>query len=302
MKVQTLKNDFLQLTTLDYGAINQELLVTDRHGDPVNCVVGFKDPEAYLADHRSLGACVGRFAGRISGSHLSIEDTTYPIHSENGVHLHGGKTGLGRRTFRLKEINQGSNPYVTYEYISPHLEEGYPGEVKVLVTYQLLGKTLRILHEATTDRPTIVNLTNHSYFRLDGESTPDHLQLQVFSEERLETREDLVPTGKLLPVQGTEYDFQRPRSLGTTRLDTPYAVDPGKDPKAIAWSPVSGIRLTVESNQPALVVFTPPDLPAICFETQKYPDAPNHASFPSCLLRPGETYRNESFFRFDLLP
>ncbi len=302
MKLQTIENDHLRLTTLDYGAIVQELLVPDRYGSRVNCVVGYEDPGKYLEDHRFLGACVGRFAGRISGNGIRIGDSYYPIHSDNGIHLHGGMKGLGRRMWKLKEISRGPEPFVTYEYISPHLEEGYPGELKVQVTYALLGNTLRILHEATTDRTTVVNLTNHSYFRLDEEATPDAWWLQVVAGKRLETGEDLIPTGKMLDVSGTEYDFLRPRPLGATRLDTPYAVDPAKDPKAIAWSTESGIRLTVESDQPALVIYTPGDMPSICFETQNFPDAPNHPSFPSSILHPGETYRNESFFRFDLLP
>ncbi|GGD57267.1 aldose epimerase family protein [Muriicola marianensis] len=302
MKLHTVNNEYLQLTTLNYGAIIQELLVPDRNGNLTNCVVGFQDPEDYLKDESFLGACVGRFAGRISGAQLQIGESSYPIDAVGGVHLHGGKKGLGRRMWKVKEFHNGKDPFVTYEYLSPHLEEGYPGELYVQVTYQLLGNALRIYHEATTDRPTVVNLTNHSYFRLDGERSPDHLHLQIFAEERLETEKNLLPTGKLVKVMDTAYDFHSMRPLGSTRLDTPYVFDPDKDPKALAYSPVSGIRLTVESNQPALVVYTPKDLPSICFETQNYPDAPNHSSFPSCILQPGETYRNESFFRFDSLP
>lgn len=302
MEQHTIKNGFLELTTLDYGAIIQKLMVTDRKGRRHNCVAGFEDPGEYLSDRRSFGACVGRFAGRISGSSLKVGNETYPIHSEEGVHLHGGRVGLGRRTWQLRAIRQEENPSITYEYVSPHLEEGYPGKLTVQVTYHLQGNSLRILHQAITDRPTIVNLTNHSYFKLDDAPRPDELQLQINAKQRLETDEKLLPTGKLLEVAGTEYDFCQSRALGATRLDTPYAVEPEKNPKAIAWSAQSGIRLTVESDQPAVVVFTPPDLAAICFETQNYPDAPNQPSFPSPLLNPGETYRNESFFRFDLLP
>ncbi len=302
MNSYRLENGILELVSLDYGAIIQKLVFRDKNGKPHNCVLGFDDPDAYLRDQRSLGACVGRFAGRISGSSLTIGKKNYPIHSENGIHLHGGKQGLGRRIFTLREIQEGGEPSVTYHYLSPHLEEGYPGNLSVEVTYQLLGNTLRILHQARTDRPTVVNLTNHSYFRLDGEEDLNELRLQILGQMRLETSQSLLPTGNLVPVEGTEYDFRNPRTLGNTRLDTPYVVDPQKDPKAIAWSAASGIRLSVSSNQPAVVVYTPEDLPAICFETQNYPDAPNHDTFPSCVLNPGETYRNESLFRFDLVP
>lgn len=302
MKQHTVKNEFLELRTLDYGAIIKNLIFSDREGNLHDCVAGFEVPQDYLADKRSFGACVGRFAGRISGTHLKVGDSSYPIYSENGVHLHGGRIGLGQRTWKVREINEGKDPFITYEYLSPHLEEGYPGNLQIRTTYQLLGSSLRVFHLATTDQPTVVNLTNHSYFRLDKESNKDHLHLQLHAPKRLETRKDLTPTGSLLPVAGTEFDFLKPRKLGSTLLDTPYVVDPEKNPKAIAWSGASGIRLTVESNQPALVVYTPEDLPAICFETQNYPDAPNQPSFPSCILNPGETYQNESFFRFDLLP
>ncbi|QBA64625.1 aldose epimerase family protein [Muriicola soli] len=302
MKQVTIKNDFFELTTLDYGAIVQKLMFRDKQGKPVNCVVGFEDPEEYLEDVRFLGACIGRFAGRISGNHLRLGDKTYPINSEKGVHLHGGKKGLGRRTFNLSEVGKGKEPFVTYEYLSPHLEEGYPGNLKVKVTYQLIGNGLKITHKATTDQLTIVNLTNHSYFRLDQESCPDHLWLQLCCKKRLKTGSGLLPTGELVSVTDTEYDFQKARPLGKTRLDTPYVVDQESKPQVIAWSPVSGIRMQVETNQPAIVVFTPKDLPSICFETQNFPDAPNHTKFPSCLLQPGETYKNESVFSFDLVP
>jgi aldose 1-epimerase len=301
LELQELQNEYLELVTLDYGAIIQKLIFRDKHGKTQNCVLGFDDPQAYLQDRRSLGACIGRFAGRISGSTLKVGKTYYPIHAENGMHLHGGKQGFGRRTFTLKEKRGGDEPSITYQYFSPHLEEGYPGNLHVEVTYQLLGSTLRILHEARTDQDTVVNLTNHSYFRLDGARDLGNIQLQIMGQKRLETTASLLPTGRLLPVEGTEYDFRSPRPMGATLLDTPFAVEPRKDPKAIAWSTASGIRLSVSSNQPAVVVFTPEDLPAICFETQNYPDAPNYDAFPSCVLKPGETYRNESFFRFDLV-
>jgi aldose 1-epimerase len=302
LKQVSINNGLIQLTSLNYGAIIQKLVLKDKQGKAINCVAGFDSPEAYLKDTGSFGACVGRFAGRIAGAELIIDNTSYPIYQENGVHLHGGKQGLGRRHWSVKEVHQGENPFITYEYLSPHLEEGYPGNLLVQVTYQLLRNSLKVSHRAKTDKTTVVNLTNHSYFRLDDEETSDHWQLQINSSHRLQTKANLLPTGKLIPVEDSAYDFRTHRALGRFRLDTPYVTDAGKNPKALAWSLVSGIRISVESNQPAIVVYTPEDLAAICFETQNYPDAPNHPSFPSSLLHPGETYLNESTFRFDLLP
>ncbi len=233
---------------------------------------------------------------------LVLVKTSYPIFEEDGVHLHGGKQGFGRRFWKLIDHSAVADPYVAYQYISPHLEEGYPGQVIVTVTYQLLGNTLKILQKATTDRPTIVNLTNHSYFTLDEEATINDLVLQIESEKRLDTDENLLPTGHIELVENTKFDFRQPKRIGNLRLDTPYVVDPSKKPLAIAHSLRSGIQLSVSSNQPALVVYTPEDLAAICFETQNYPNAPNQPAFPSSVLLPGETYINESFFTFDLVP
>ena len=302
MQQVTINNGLISLTTLDYGAIIQKILFPDKNGRQHNCVVGFEAPEDYLKDDRFLGACIGRFAGRMSKGHFQIGETTYPIFEEDGVHLHGGQQGLGRRFWKLKDHSEEADPFITYQYISPHLEEGYPGNLTVSVTYQLLGNTLKVLHKAITDRPTIVNLTNHSYFTLDEQDTLDDLVLQIRSEKRLGMDEKLLPTGSIELVENTTLDFRQPKRLGTVRLDTPYVMDPAKKPMATATSLSSGIQLSVHSNQPALVVYTPEDLAAFCFETQNYPDAPNQPAFPSALLLPGETYVNESFFTFDLVP
>jgi aldose 1-epimerase len=298
----TINNAHIRLTTLDYGAIIQKILVSDKNDQPHNCAVGFKDHEDYLTDQHFFGACVGRFAGRISRGHFKIGNTTYPIYEHHGVHLHGGQKGLGRRFWKLIDQSDKHNPYVTYQYESPHLEEGYPGNVRVTVTYQLIENTLKILHQATTDQPTVVNLTNHTYFRVDDAATPDDLILQIRSEKRLLTDEKLLPTGEISLVENSAFDFRKPKTIGDLRLDTPFVVAPSQENLAMVHSKRSGIQLSVRSNQPALVVYTPKDLPAICFETQNFPDAPNQPSFPSSILLPGETYRNESFFTFHLVP
>ncbi|MGB5700229.1 aldose epimerase family protein [Muriicola sp.] len=302
MQQVTINNAHIRLTSLDYGAIIQKIFVTDKNGNPHNCAVGFEATEDYKTDQRFLGACVGRFAGRISKGHFNIGNTSYPIYEHHGVHLHGGQKGFGRRFWKLRDHSDGKEPHVTYQYKSPHLEEGYPGNLIVSVTYQLLENTLKILHQATTDQPTVVNLTNHTYFRLDDAARQEEWILQIRSDKRLHTDEKLLPTGEIVPVANTAFDFRQPKKIGDLRLDTPFVVNPAQEALAMAYSPRSGIQLSVRSDQPAVVIFTPPDLPAICFETQNFPDAPNQPSFPSCLLLPGETYRNESFFTFHLVP
>lgn len=295
----TIKNDFLSLKVLNYGARIQELLFRDKDGAWQNTVVGFSKPEQYLEDPISLGACVGRFAGRISGGGFTLDGEFYPIYSEDGVHLHGGQEGFANKYWEVKEVHQGDDPFVKLNYISPHQEEGYPGKLEVTLTYQLKGSTLRIIHEAFTDQHTIVNLTNHSYFRLDSSTEISHYKLQLGSEQFLDTHPNLLPTGGLNNVQGTDFDFRKPKNIGNTLMDTPFALHSSF--VAEAYSPISGIRMRVKSNQPAVVVYTPPAFAGICFETQNFPDAPNIASFPSSALKPGDKYRNESEFAFDLV-
>ena len=299
MQQVSIKNDFLSLKVLNYGARIQELLFRDKDGTWQNTVVGFDEPERYLKDPISLGACVGRFAGRISGGGFSLDGEFYPIYNENGVHLHGGKDGFANKYWEVKEVQQGDDPFVKLSHISPHLDEGYPGNLEVTLTYQLQGATLKIIHEAVTDQHTIVNLTNHSYFRLDPSSKISHYQLQLGSEQFLETHPNLLPTGRLSSVQGTNFNFREAKKIGNTLMDTPFALHSSF--VAEVFSPLSGIRMRVRSNQPAVVVYTPPAFAGICFETQNFPDAPNMASFPSSALKPGDKYLNESEFAFDLV-
>ncbi|MCX2720447.1 aldose epimerase family protein [Lentiprolixibacter aurantiacus] len=300
MEQVSIKNDYLSLKVLNYGARIQELLFRDKSGNWQNTVVGFEDPEEYLHDAISLGACVGRFAGRISSGGFTLDDVFYPLYNEKGVHLHGGKEGFARKFWEIREVHEGEDPFVKLAYTSPHLEEGYPGRLQVLVTYQLIKGNLRISHEAITDRNTVVNLTNHSYFKMDEEPNISHYLLQLGCRQYLETHSNLLPTEKLLDVYGTAFDFQQSRAIGETRFDTPLVLH--TDFAGSVYSPVSGIRMRVTTNQPAVVVYTPPSFAGICFETQNYPDAPNISTFPSSLLKAGESYLNQSVFTFDLLP
>lgn len=165
----------------------------------------------------------------------------------------------------------------------------------------LLGNSLKIIHKAITDRPTVLNLTNHSYFQLDSSEEINHYNLRLDCDSYLETKPDLLPTGRILDIQGAPFDFRETRAIGETRFDTPFLVRSGSNTVASVFSDISGIRLTVSSNQPAVVVYTPLEFAAICFETQNAPDAPNFNNFPSSRLNPGETYTNEAIFTFDLV-
>jgi aldose 1-epimerase len=215
------------------------------------------------------------------------------------VHLHGGKEGFFKKIWNIKEVVHGEQPKIVLSYISPHMQEGYPGTLEAVVAYCLSGNTLIIDHKATTDRSTVVNLVNHSYFILDDARDIGHYQLQLNCREYLETHKNLLPTGKILPVDGTPYDFLEPRPLGPFLLDTPFVIARGKRDAAFLYSSNSGIGMRVRTNQPGIVVYTPPGFAGICFETQNFPDAPNQPHFPSSVLEPGERYHNRSEFIFE---
>ena len=297
----TIKNSHISLTALEYGAVIQKLIVKDKNNTPVNVVTSLDVPEEYLNDRISLGATVGRFAGRISGGSFMLDGARYNLYEEAGVHLHGGQQGFGRKYWKILEVNHHEDPSVVFGYVSPHMEEGYPGELQAKITYALHKKALHITHEAITDRPTVVNLTNHSYFKLDNATDINELFLQLNCPSFLQTDHRLLPTGTILTVENTDFDFRKGKKIEDTRMDTPFIRNNSSPMIGQIVSAASGISMKIYSNQPAVVIYTPLEFPAICFETQNYPDAPNFSHFPSSVLRPGERYLNTAIFEFDLL-
>ncbi|WP_394749808.1 aldose epimerase family protein [Spongiimicrobium salis] len=301
MNQVTIKNDHISLTVLDYGAIIQKMQIKTPQGTYIEGVLGYEDPENYLIDPFFLGACVGRYAGRISDGGFTLNGKKYPLSTENDVHLHGGKSGFSKKFWTIDQVEQGPTPYISLSYLSAHLEEGYPGNLKVKITYKLVRNELHIIQEAYTDETTVVNLTNHSYFSLDPHPAIAHYQMKLESSHILETDDRLLPTGKQIPVNDSQYDFRQERKIGNTRLDTPFVLDKVQKETISVASQKSGLSMQIKTNQPAVIVYTPNKLPGICFETQNFPDAPNNASFPSSVLHPGETYNNTSIFKFGFI-
>ena len=312
----------MTLEVLNYGASILSLKVPDKHGKLTNVVAGLISPQAYaekpyLDNSICLGASVGRYAGRISKGSFSIEKTDYPLYHEDGVHLHGGKTGFDKKYWTLEKADHALNPSITLSYFSKDMEEGYPGNLQASVTYQLKeDNTLKITYKANTDKTTVVNLTNHAYFNLNGEgSVLDH-QLKINSHQNLEVHENLIPTGKILNSTAGRFDFNTLSKINRadfTGFDDTFILDADQDLKAQLISEKTGLKMSVYTNQPAMVVYTPKvfsealsfyenaeykNYPAICFETQNYPDAPNNAHFPSAILAPGDDYINQTEFKF----
>ncbi|MGB5403576.1 MAG: aldose epimerase family protein [Robiginitalea sp.] len=302
MKQVTVKNKHLSLEVLEYGAIIRKLKFRTRANSWTDVNVSLESTQDYLNDTLAIGACVGRYAGRLSGGNLELDGKYYPLTHTEGITLHGGDRGFSRQYWNLQSATESpEKSEVTLTYRSGHLEEGFPGILDVTVTYTLLENVLIIRHEATTDRPTVVNLTNHTYFKIDSQPLISHYQLQINALNRAETNSRRLPTGQLPGVASTTYDFLEERPLGDFKMDTPFLLDSNRDFAARLTSAVSGIRLTVHTNQPGLVVYTPEGFAGICFETQNLPDAPRFDHFPDARLNPGETYVNESHFVFESL-
>ena len=309
-----------KLQVLNYGAALFRLEFLMSNGEYLNVLVSPEKPEDFLSQayhlrNQCFGASVGRFAGRISHGHFNLNGEKYPLYTEDGVHLHGGKRGFTYKFWNIEEVTKHPNPSVRLSYLSEDGEEGYPGNLQVSVTYTLTEEDeVKIEYTAVTDTDTIVNLTNHAYFNLNGGGNiKDHL-MQLKAEEVLAVDEDLMPTGEFQKVRDTWMDFTSLRPIGEATLDDVYVLAEAdtEGERMILKGSESGISLHIESNQPAVVVYIPEKLPddwnyqteiakskpSVCLETQNFPDAPHYAHFPSSVLRPGEVYRNKIKWAF----
>jgi len=331
MQLFNLQNKNIALSLTNLGAAIQTLCVPDRVGRPVNVVAGFNDISRYGDNPDYLGCIVGRCVNRIDSGRLRIDGTTYQLTlNEDGNHLHGGFEGFSKKVWTVKE---STNHSLLLEYYSPDGEEGYPGNLHVTVHYALKDNALEIRYTAETDKPTPVNLTNHTYFNLTGFTDPlvTNHELKVNAREYSEKNLRNLPTGRLLPVADTPLDFKNPQCIGKNidafprdhGYDHNFVLDRPHDgptlraagavPAAELYDPTSGRLLTVFTDQPCLQVYTanwwtgaakgPQGVDyvqhgAVALETQNFPDAPNHGTFPSGILRPGSLYKSTTIFEF----
>ena len=313
----------------NYGLIITEVWAPDRKGQPANVVLGFDTLDRYLKGHPFFGAIAGRVANRIGKGTFTIDGQTYQLAVNNGPnHLHGGNVGFDKKLWKVEGYElTPTQASVQFSYLSPDGEEGYPGNLKNLVTYTLnQDNELRIDYRATSDRATPINLTNHSYFNLAGKGAIDPQVAQIFASKYTLTDDGLIPTGELAPVKGTALDFTSPKPFGagiqSTGLKPPgydhnFVLDSGGGRKTLAarvTDPASGRVLEVETDQPGIQLYTANHFPAdgyecngglkfpphgaFCLETQNFPDAVNKPKFPKAVLRPGETYETTTTFRF----
>lgn len=313
----SIKNTLLELETTPWGASMTGLWLKNAGGKRINVIYGYKEEDMYRINLPFLGATCGRYAGRIADHAFTIDDTTYYLESDGEVHLHGGPRTLGRQKWTLKEIHQGTHPFVVYTIKSAHLDGGYPGNLEVEAQFTLEENRLKISYRAHSDRDTFLNLTNHNYYNLEGGGNVRAHLLMVNADTYLETGPMLLPTGKQIPVEGTALDHRRAKSLDKTFTevipDNTFVLNEKGKEAASLYAPGSGILMKVFTNQPGLVVYTPEFLPetqyknsppgkysSVCLEAQQFPNAPNEPGFPSALLKKGDTYRNEIILEFSV--
>ncbi len=305
---------------LDYGATVQSLLIPDARGVPVDVVLGYDTAADYEAGGCFLGATIGRVGNRIGGARFSLNGETYSLAKNNGDnHLHGGTRGFDKRMWRMA-AQDGS---LLCERLSPDGEEGYPGNLSVRVTFTLTdGNALRIQYDADTDRDTLVSLTNHSYFNLNGSGSALGHRLQINAERFCENDALCLPTGRLLSVAGTPFDFRAEKEVGAEihtdhiqlrrfgGYDHNYVLSSAR--AAILTGEKSGIRMTVETDLPGMQLYSANALTeqkgknggtmgphgALCLETQLFPNAMNCWGFPSPVLRAGRRLHSETSFVF----
>lgn len=311
---------------IDFGALLTELHVPDKDGTLGDVVLGCTSVEDYATISPYFGCTTGRYANRIALGKFTLGGVEYTLATNNAPnHLHGGVVGFNKVMWQAEGFTAADGVGIRFTYRSAHLEEGYPGNLNTLVTYTLGNdNSLRIDYEATTDRPTVLNLTHHSYFNLAGQGNGDILDhvLTLAATQYTPTDDTLIPTGEIAQVRGTNLDFTKPTAIGKRiakvegGYDLNYVLDDqSSDLKFAARveEPTSGRTMEVWTTEPGIQFYTGNFLDGtitgkegkvyqkhygFCLETQVYPDSPNHPDFPSCVLRPGETYTHTCVYKF----
>ncbi|PKD16644.1 aldose epimerase [Salegentibacter salinarum] len=318
--VNLINNHGSELQVLNYGAAVLSFKIKDKAGNKINVVVSPRAEEfitsVYKEHNKCFGASVGRYAGRIANGEFQLDNTTYKLSETNNVHLHGGESGFQYKIWKVEEQEAAPNPSVKLSYFSKDGEEYYPGNLQVEVKYTLTeNDELLIEYSAKTDKKTVINLTNHTYFNLNGSgSISDHF-LKIAAEKILEVDKNLLPTGNLTKLKKHPKNFIEGKLIGNRSLDDTYVLKSDKDEVAARlFAPLTGIKMEVKTNQKGLVAYAPENLPedltyhteiakeypSLCLEAQNFPDAPNFRNFPEAVLKPGEQYYNWISYKFSV--
>lgn len=325
-----LKNDQIEVSITNYGGIITSILMPDKQGKKEEIVLGFDQleeywSEQYLRNCHYFGCIVGRVCNRISNGRFELNGKTYQLAiNDADRHIHGGIEGFDKKVWNAIVIDEPNKVGVELSYLSPDMEEGYPGNLQTKVRYTLNDHNeLSLEYEAHTDQPTIINLTNHSYFNLNSDkaSILNHF-LEIPAEEYVELK-NLMPTGRILKTANTPYDFRKKRTIGEQINAIPDGYDLNyileKPSGKLAWAGTlseanSGRNIEVFTTQPGLQIYSGYYIPELelngekCFgryagfalETQHYADSVNHPEFPSTVLNPGDTYQQKTIYKFGI--
>jgi aldose 1-epimerase len=323
----------MQVTITNYGGSIVSIVVPDKSGKLGDVALGYDTLDGYVADKNFFGALIGRYGNRIGNAQFKIDGVTYTLAKNNGENtLHGGIKGFNKALWDAKDISKGDEPALELEYTSNDGEEGFPGKLMVTVVYTLTSKNeLKIEYRATTDKKTVVNLTNHSYFNLSGPGSGEigKSVIRINADEFTPVDSGLIPTGELKRVQGTPFDFRKPMEIGAKidADDEQIKLGKGYDhnfvlnkekPAGLTFAarveePTTGRVLEVWTTEPGIQFYTSNFLDgtvhgkggiayqhrtAFCLETQHFPDSPNKPSFPSTMLSPGQTYHTTTIYKF----
>jgi aldose 1-epimerase len=323
-----------RLVVSNLGAAVLSLFVKDAAGNFKDVVLGYDALSDYEADEFYLGTVVGRYANRVAGGTVILDDATYKLHlREGGYHLHGGREGFNKKIFHAAPFTSKDKAGIVFKYTSPHLEEGFPGELQLEVIYTLDDEDVwSIEYKAVCNKTTLVNFTQHTYFNLSGDpaNTIDDHELKLLSQYYLPVNELQVPTGEISSVSGTAFDFKNFKKIGQDILqdneqlqlsngyDHSFVLEKQHTPilkhAVVVKEPVSGITMDVYTTEPAVHLYTGNFLDnvkgkngiiynkraAFCLETQHFPDAPNHPHFPSTILKAGEQFYSKTMFKFSV--
>ena len=331
--VYTLSNKKgMEVSITNFGATVVTLKVPDRAGKAADVVLGYDTLDGYEKGTSYFGATVGRYGNRIAGGKFTLDGKTYTLPKNNGENtLHGGIVGFNKKVWKAREVASKGGAALEMTYLSPDGEEGFPGNlsVKVVFTLPAEGNELKIDYNATTDKDTVLNLTNHSYFNLAGEGNGDILDhvLTLHAKQFTPVGKGLIPTGELRNVAGTPFDFNSATAIGKriNESDEQLVLGKGYDHNwvltraggglsiaAEAYDPKSGRKLEVLTTEPGVQFYSGnfldgakgkgnkpyPQRAALCLETQHFPDSPNHADFPSTVLKPNAVFHSQTVFRF----
>ncbi|MCI0536582.1 MAG: galactose mutarotase [Verrucomicrobiales bacterium] len=316
IKLFTLRNaKGMSAKVMSYGAIIAELQVPDRNGTITNVVLGANNFDQYLKGYPGSAAVIGRVANRIAKARFTLDGKAYQLAANNGAnHIHGGRKGFAQVVWEGKPGQIGEHEAsVQFTYLSKDGEENYPGNLRVKVTYTLTDENeFRIDYEATTDKATPINLTNHAYFNLAGAGDCLDHELWLAADNYTPANDELIPTGEIASVKGTPLDFTTPTRIGAridqlkpklNGYDHNFVINGGGNSLVLAArtsDPKSGRVMEVRTTEPGVQLYTGNHLKhgGLCLETQHYPDSVNQPKFPSTILRPGQTFKSTTAFAF----